>query len=428
MRLLTYLNKSENSIGLLIAIAAVSMSYPYGFPLFGIVTLLFVILKLFSGKLKVRFNIGFLLFFGSILFYLFGMALNSGVLYSNNISDLTNIFSLLLVWILLSDLDRSEIPTLINKAARFTTLFMIFVSVASLLKFYRLLNGVKLDQYFVGDYYPTGTSLVRDYNMYSYAMAFSLIMTLFLLRNTNKMISILFYSACLILNFACIIFAGSRRGWIVAGLILIILVYSFIKFLLRFSTKRLLKYSFSALLIIFLSMSISKIFEIDLNFSDSYQMQKMIARYETLQLSNPNESLSERTLRWDYAGELYNDYNAAEFIFGSGFDYLPKYASNFNSDTIEDYPHNPFLSALLYSGLVGLIFLLVTFFWGTVMLFKNFKVVGVYFSLIYFISWIYILVSSNSFFSVSLFLILHITLLSIPKETSTKSIKLNPSL
>lgn len=66
---------------------------------------------------------------------------------------------------------------------------------------------------------------------------------------------------------------------------------------------------------------------------------------------------SSRTKRWLYAKELWDrEYKWYHKLFGHGFDYLKWYGEKFfpNQSRI-DYPHNPFISVVLYSGIVGLI-------------------------------------------------------------------------
>jgi hypothetical protein len=100
-------------------------------------------------------------------------------------------------------------------------------------------------------------------------------------------------------------------------------------------------------------------------------MGNMSARYETLlpglrgdTIADFDEPISapaygSRTERWSFAVELYLEkYSLVQKIFGNGFHYLTAYAARFPHPNGvphgEDYPHNIFLSALLYSGLVGL--------------------------------------------------------------------------
>jgi len=64
-----------------------------------------------------------------------------------------------------------------------------------------------------------------------------------------------------------------------------------------------------------------------------------------------------RTTRWKIALRIYSgEYNMLEKIAGGGFKHLNWYGYIFlKNKTISDWPHNPFLSVLLYSGLIGLI-------------------------------------------------------------------------
>ena len=60
--------------------------------------------------------------------------------------------------------------------------------------------------------------------------------------------------------------------------------------------------------------------------------------------------------RWRYALYLYKfDYKWWQKIFGGGFGFTRKFAKEFNDPDEYDYPHNPFLGILLYSGIIGLI-------------------------------------------------------------------------
>lgn len=68
-----------------------------------------------------------------------------------------------------------------------------------------------------------------------------------------------------------------------------------------------------------------------------------------------------RINRWRFAWQIYSkEYNLKQKIIGSGFNYLNWYGFYFYRDkTKSDWPHNPFLSVLLYSGILGLIFYII---------------------------------------------------------------------
>lgn len=78
-----------------------------------------------------------------------------------------------------------------------------------------------------------------------------------------------------------------------------------------------------------------------------------------------NSFLGERLMRWQFAWQIFKkEYNFKQKVFGGGFNFLNWYGFYFLKDkTITDYPHNPFLSVLLYSGIVGLILYFVFFFY-----------------------------------------------------------------
>jgi hypothetical protein len=65
----------------------------------------------------------------------------------------------------------------------------------------------------------------------------------------------------------------------------------------------------------------------------------------------------ERISRWKFALQIFvKEYNWKERIFGGGFSFLNWYGYYFYNDkTRSDYPHNPLLHILLYSGILGLI-------------------------------------------------------------------------
>jgi len=74
--------------------------------------------------------------------------------------------------------------------------------------------------------------------------------------------------------------------------------------------------------------------------------------------------LGSRILRWEFALQIFiYEYDWKQKIFGGGFNFLNWYGYYFNNDkTRSDYPHNPFLQILLYSGIFGLFIYLIFLF------------------------------------------------------------------
>ncbi|MBK7627786.1 MAG: hypothetical protein IPJ16_11460 [Bacteroidales bacterium] len=77
-----------------------------------------------------------------------------------------------------------------------------------------------------------------------------------------------------------------------------------------------------------------------------------------------NKFIGDRIMRWQFAVQIYcKEYNWKQKIFGGGFNFLNWFGYRFlNDKTASDYPHNPFLSVLLYSGIIGLLIYLVFFY------------------------------------------------------------------
>lgn len=65
-----------------------------------------------------------------------------------------------------------------------------------------------------------------------------------------------------------------------------------------------------------------------------------------------------RLLRWEFALQiLLKEYNLGQILIGGSFNFMNWYGEYFIKDKMSsDYPHNPILSVLLYSGLIGLFF------------------------------------------------------------------------
>ncbi len=113
-----------------------------------------------------------------------------------------------------------------------------------------------------------------------------------------------------------------------------------------------------------------------------------------------------KTEKLTYAYEIFRQQSFLQKLFGNGFLYLEKFGERFyNNPGKLDYPHNPILSSLLYSGMVGslfvLSFLLISLYYGLIYIRKY-----PLFSLMLFISLVFIFFSGNSIFSVPIFLFL----------------------
>jgi hypothetical protein len=77
-----------------------------------------------------------------------------------------------------------------------------------------------------------------------------------------------------------------------------------------------------------------------------------------------NNFISMRMVHWHFGWQIFsNEYSVKRKLFGGGFSFLNWYGLYFIKDkTASDWPHNPFLSVLLYSGIFGLIIYLFILF------------------------------------------------------------------
>lgn len=123
-------------------------------------------------------------------------------------------------------------------------------------------------------------------------------------------------------------------------------------------------------------------------------------------LMQNNRFAGPRIDRWRYALYLYfNEYTITQKYFGAGFNYTKKFARKFHPDDTNrdfDYPHNPFLSVLLYSGLLGLIVYL-WFFAKTLYLYYIYRKEYWLLGLVFLVAFFYSFFSSNSPFEPAFF-------------------------
>ena len=115
---------------------------------------------------------------------------------------------------------------------------------------------------------------------------------------------------------------------------------------------------------------------------------------------DPNHVIQGRTHRWQFAWYIFKSkYNWKQKFFGKGFDYLRWYGEYFHNDPKRsDWPHNPFLSVLLYSGILGLAFYLFVFYKAVYYYIKYIKEYYIFF-IFFLITFFFSFFSSNSPFT-----------------------------
>jgi hypothetical protein len=99
----------------------------------------------------------------------------------------------------------------------------------------------------------------------------------------------------------------------------------------------------------------------------------------------------DRIAHWQFATQIFlKEYNLKQKIFGRGFNHLNWFGSYFfKNKTLSDWPHNPFLSVLLYSGLFGLLiycFFLYKTFDYYLKYFREYSLLFIFFLISFFFS------------------------------------------
>ncbi len=87
-------------------------------------------------------------------------------------------------------------------------------------------------------------------------------------------------------------------------------------------------------------------------------------KMDLLIIEKGNRLDDPRLKRWKFTYQIFTkEYNWKQKLFGGGFDHLNWFGYYFYNDkTRIDWPHNPFLSVLLYSGILGLALYLFVFY------------------------------------------------------------------
>jgi len=104
-----------------------------------------------------------------------------------------------------------------------------------------------------------------------------------------------------------------------------------------------------------------------------------------------NKFIAQRVSRWQFAAQIFlKEYNWKQKVFGGGFNFLNWFGYYFEKNkTLSDYPHNPFLSVLLYSGLFGLIIYLI-FLYKVIYYYirniRNYPIMFLFFAITFFFS------------------------------------------
>ena len=430
-----------------LALTILRMSFPhirYPFLLFGI-PFMFLFLAFFLKEIKTKgFNIklfiksyGLLLLSFVILIVAFVM---NPMILGTVISDLLNGSLLILISLMFFVLVNKKfyLKFLLLHLVRFVFISGVLLASIGLIKYAAFMYGFTFS-WIDSTPYPKGTSLVSDYNYFSFYLLLSCLSWIFLIfrKRAIKQSQKWFYLLSLLTIQMAILGSASRRGFIVMillNVILVLLIYKnqhrkavnygyIIKCtlsvwgccILVFFFLSLIPASTKVSIVNHLHMNLKKVSESTCKINYRYNMiLKGSHNYEAYHKETwgffpaPDSSLSEapsRIIKFKFALKLFREAPLKAKLFGEGFSYLEDFGDEFSIPSkklITDYPHNLFLSALLYSGLFGALILGLLFLQVCWIIFKL-KELKLFMALLFALSLIFNFFSGNSLFSISIF-------------------------
>jgi lipopolysaccharide/colanic/teichoic acid biosynthesis glycosyltransferase len=341
------------------------------------------------------------------LFYSIGILITLKI-YPHNLKDLfefaVNLILLFgLFYIIHQKQSKKQLLNIFHQLTTLIQITAVFIAAVGILKYYLQGKGyeILLDT-------PWGSAFNQDKNFYA-LYSFLGIISFYpsLIQKVNMRIRFVHQIWILIL-IVNIIFSFSLRSVFILGIIIVALLYLQIN---GFFTRSAILKNISGnlrfvtitlfLLILFLLFSVSR--------NPGYYHQVSQNYIESSAINHNESILTERLFnldKWSLTLEIFNEQHFWKKLFGDGFYYLEIFGKQFdNEESVYGYPHNPVLSALLYSGVVGALFVFV------------FLMISSYYALIYFkqyplfsmmllVSLMFVFFSGNSIFSVPVFLFL----------------------
>lgn len=400
---------SRATIALGLALPFLGQTIPYGIPLFFLVACCaFAVAVLRRSWLFGVSGVVFP-FDGFVLSLLFVFALFLyGMLRSERIDpalygELANVVSILALYSAAVNSSSLELRRVVQWSLSLIVFICAFAAALGIWKFLLLLQGRRLAFVEAGspDGYPFGTSLINDYNMFSLALLGGALAAFARLLQVRSGVWRAGLSIALVIILAAGMFAGSRRFWLVTPLAFGLILFLVAPRIGMLRTTR--RTAFLICVVLFAGLVASKYSGLDWAYVNDF-IDRLEGRLSTLLDAEGGRGFEPRLMRWEYAYALAQ---GASAWFGQGFDYLYAYGCRFGACTSIDYPHNPFLSALLYGGLLGVASVVILLTYATIAAVRSFyaplelAACGV----IAIVHLPFVLVSGNSILSVKSFLI-----------------------
>nr|WP_315146849.1 O-antigen ligase family protein [uncultured Flavobacterium sp.] len=249
---------------------------------------------------------------------------------------------------------------------RLTFFFTTISSILGLLKLYFMSLGIILNYFEIVSPEGTveisfGSSLNADYNVYAIGLYCGLFAGLYCYKNAINLKLKIAYSCALLLIITSAMLSGSRRGFVIGIFLLLYIIFwsfrseSSNKILDKLQKKKanILKKPWIA--IVFSLVILISLTRLDMSsvIESSSEITNVFERLLTIEDISSQEN-DTRSNRWDYAFDYYSELPVLSKLFGDGFDYMKMFGYKFDVGA-SDYPHNVWISALLYGGLIGFV-------------------------------------------------------------------------
>jgi hypothetical protein len=397
----------RTALALTFTMGFLGLVLPYGLPLYAPLAAYTFFCLVATGRLRVPMNGGVLLLALTVAFYLVGL-LRTDRIFAQNLGDLRNLVGVALTVPALAALGQGDdFEVFRRRLARTCAWTLGLVSILALAKFALLVRGIRLDVFRTPDgRYPWGTSLVDDYNFFAYGMMVGTVSCLFWQRRARGGLERTALRVLAVLTVVAGILSSSRRYWVVAGLAALVLLALGVRELLRAAGRLARGRAFvprtavwlgSLILLAGVAYATWRVVSWGLS---GQAFQVLFVRLATLQTGT--QSLGSRTERWALAGRMLQDGSPLDLLIGQGFRYIHRFALAFSVAGGEDYPHNPILSAALYSGIPGAV-AVGAFMAASFVTYLRRRVRGSFFLTLFAFGILFILPSENSMFSAKFF-------------------------
>jgi len=366
-------------------------------------------------------------FLGAVSLPYLAHAYLTGFNYSLVRQDLVSLASVMVLAPLLEygTMKQAERDAFLKVLCRLVLILSLSGAIAGLVKMELLNRGIYIPMCFnEREEYPGGTALHTEYNVYSLGIFLGLCTIGWLKRREENPLISTFITLGIPVILIALLLTGSRRA--VIYVLLWILIWGAHVSATLFKrravavgpkTRSLVLRGTAGswlvvLILIFFNWRIVSTSLQGLFTSD--EGSRIQERASTMMGA---EAIETRLPYWEYFMDRLGQMNATALLFGGGFGYIGEFGHLTGVD--EDYPHNFWLSSMLYGGIIQVLLI----FWFLALLYHRGLTngsVGILFLYWLTAELLFLSISSNSFFSSEFVLVVTFFLFqsSVTKQTS----------